>query len=213
MRRKAAKPARRRAKQERARETIAVVLEAAAQVLRKEGYARATTNRVAEVAGVSVGTIYQYFADKNEIFDALILREIEGLHRILRDTAPDPREPLADALRGLLRTLVRAQPDGPALYRSLEHVPKALFHRRVAAARGGVVDWMRDFLAVHRRELRVRDLDTAAFLIVAAAEGIAMNASPEFYLAHGADELASLFTAYLTRRPPRVARPRAVRLG
>jgi AcrR family transcriptional regulator len=193
-----AKPARRRAKQERARETIAVVLEAAAQVLQREGYARATTNRVAEVAGVSVGTIYQYFGDKDEIFDALIRREIESLQRLLREAGPDPREPLADALRGLLRVLVRARPEAPALYRSLEHVPNALFRRRVAAARGSVVAWVRDFLAVHRRELRVKDLDTAAFVIVAACEGVALTASPDFYASRGADELATLFQRYLT---------------
>jgi AcrR family transcriptional regulator len=201
MRRKRAKPARRRAKQERAHETIAVVLEAAAQVLQREGYARATTNRVAEVAGVSVGTIYQYFTNKDGIFDALIRRELDGLQSILRDATPDPREPLADALRGLLLTLVRAQPEAPALYRSLEHIPNALFRRRVAAARGSVVAWMRDFLAAHRRELQVEDLDTAAFVIVAAAEGVAMTASPEFYSRRGADELATLFTRYLTKEP------------
>jgi AcrR family transcriptional regulator len=201
MRRKLAKPARRRAKQERARETIAVVLEAAAQVLQREGYARATTNRIAETAGVSVGTIYQYFTNKDEIFDALIRREIDGLKRLLRDAVPDPHEPLADALRGLLRLLVRARPGAPALYRSLEHVPNALFRRRVAAARGSVVEWVRDFLAMHRRELRVGDLDTAAFVIVAAAEGVAVNASPEFYLGRGADELTTLFGRYLTGRP------------
>jgi AcrR family transcriptional regulator len=73
------KPPRRHAKQDRARETVAVVLEAAAQVLQREGYARATTNRIAEVAGVSVGTIYQYFGDKDEVFELLIRRELEGL--------------------------------------------------------------------------------------------------------------------------------------
>lgn len=201
MRRKVAKPARRHAKQERAQETIAVVLEAAAQVLEREGYARATTNRIAEIAGVSVGTIYQYFSNKDEIFDALIRRELDALQRLLRAVAPDPREPLADALRTLLRVLVRARPKAPALYRSLEHVPNALFRRRVEEARGSVVEWMRTFLALHRRELRVRDLDTAAFVIVAAAEGVAMTASPEFYLRRGADELATLFTRYLTAAP------------
>jgi hypothetical protein len=50
----------------------------------------------------------------------------------------------------------------------------------------------------HRRELRLHDLDTAAFVIVAAAEGIAMNASAEFYLRRGADEVATLFTRYVT---------------
>jgi AcrR family transcriptional regulator len=199
VRRKAAKPARRRAVQERAQETIAVVLEGAAQVLAREGYARATTNRIAVAAGVSVGSIYQYFADKDAIFDALIRREIDGLQRILRAARPDPEASLADSLRLLLTTLVRARPEAPALYRSLEHVPNALFRRRVADARGSVTAWVRDFLALHRRELRVRDLDAAAFLIVSAAEGVAMNASPEFYRAQGADELTAMFTRYLTK--------------
>lgn len=166
MRAKVAKPARRRAKQERARDTIAVVLEAAAQVLEREGYARATTNRIAEIAGVSVGTIYQYFSNKDEIFDALIRREIDGMQRILRDAAPDPQEPLADALRSLLRALVRAQPEAPALYRSLEHVPNALFRRRVEEARGSVVAWVRNFLALHRRGLREPAAAAAALAAV-----------------------------------------------
>lgn len=198
MGRRNAKPPRRRAKQDRAQETVVVVLEAAAQVLQREGYARATTNRIAKAAGVSVGTIYQYFNDKNEIFDALIGREIDGMQQILRDAAPTPHESIADALTRLLLALVRARPEAPALYRSLEQVPNALFRRRVAAARGGVVQWVRDFLAMHARELRVENLDPAAFVIVSAAEGVAMNASPEFYRRRGADELASLFTRYLT---------------
>jgi hypothetical protein len=70
--------------------------------------------------------------------------------------------------------------------------------RRVAEARGNVVEWLRDFLSLHRRELRLRDLDAAAFVIVAASEGIAMNASPEFYRNRGAEEVATLFTRYLT---------------
>ena len=201
MQRKTAKPPRRHAKQERARETLAVVLEAAARVLEREGYARATTNRIAEIAGVSVGTIYQYFANKDEIFDALIRRELTGLQSILRNAALDPEQPLGDALRALLRGLVRARPEAPVLYRSLEHVPNSLFRRRVEAARGSVVEWVRGFLAVHRRELRVRDLPTAAFILVAAAEGVALTASPEFYAERGADELATLFTRYLTGGP------------
>ena len=201
MRRKLAKPARRRAKQARARETIAVVLEAAAQVLQREGYARATTNRIAESAGVSVGTIYQYFGDKDAIFDALIRREIDGLQRTLRNASPDPREPLADTLSRVLHVLVRARPEAPSLYRSLEQIPNALFHRRVATARGSVVAWVRELLVLHRKQLRVEDLDAAAFVIVAAAEGVAMNASPEFYLGRGADELTTLFGLYLTGRP------------
>jgi AcrR family transcriptional regulator len=189
---------RRRAKQERSQETIAVVLEAAARVLRREGYARATTNRIARAAGVSVGTIYQYFADKDAIFDALIHREIEGVLDLLTHAAPDPQQPLGDVLRGLLTAAVRSQPDGPVLYRSLEHVPNALFRRRLDEARERVIDFIRELLAARRRELHVRDLDVAAFVVVTATEGVAMSATSEFLREHGVEEIATLLTRYLT---------------
>jgi len=194
----ARKPPRRRAQQARSERTIAVVLEAAAQVLQREGYARATTNRIAERAGVSVGTVYQYFADKEQIFDTLIAREIAGLRRVLQRVVPDPGESLADALRRVFRLLVQARPDAPVLYRSLEQVPGSLFRRRVAEARGSVIDWVRELLASHRSELRVQDLDVAAFLVVASAEGVAVSASPELYRSSLAEELTLLFTRYLT---------------
>lgn len=198
MRQKSAKPARRRAKQERARQTIAVVLEAAARVLQREGYAAGSTNRIAEVAGVSVGTIYQYFDDKEQLFDALIRSELEGLLAVLDGVVLDPDEPIGQVLQRALRLLVRARPDAPLLYRSLEQVPHALFRRRVAEARGRVVDWVRELLKLHRTEIRVRDLEVAAFVVVTAAEGVATSASPELYRARAADELATMFTRYLT---------------
>jgi AcrR family transcriptional regulator len=200
MRRTNGKSARRRAKQERAKQTIGVVLEAAARVLQREGYARATTNRIAEVGGVSVGTIYQYFSDKDQIFDALIRREIDALLGLLRGAVLVPDQPLTDSLKRLIERLIRARPDAPLLYRSLEQVPNALFRRRVAEARASVVDWVREFLSAHQWEIEVRDLDVAAFLVVAAAEGVAISASPEFYRARGAAELTTLLTRYLTAR-------------
>jgi AcrR family transcriptional regulator len=59
---KPSKRPRRKAKQERARKTVEALLEAAARVLRQRGYSAATTNRIADAAGVSVGTLYEYFA-------------------------------------------------------------------------------------------------------------------------------------------------------
>ena len=80
----------------------------------------------------------------------------------------------------------------------LEEVANALFRRRVSEARGSVIEWVRAFLATQRKEIRVRDLDVAAFVIVSAAEGVALNASAELYRTRVADELATLFTRYLT---------------
>ena len=177
---------------------MSAVVEAGARVLLDHGYARATTNRIADAAGVSVGTLYQYFSCKDDVFDALIQREIAALESTLRDAAPDPEQTLAEVLRSLMQAIIHARPDTPSLYRALEHVPHALFRRRLGQARGRVVAFVLNILRT-RRGLRVGNLDTAAFLVVAAAEGVAMNASAQFFRGGGIDELASMFTRYLER--------------
>ncbi len=63
---------RRQPVQARAQRTVAAILQAAAQILVKEGEAALTTNRIAERAGVSIGTLYQYFPDKQAIFRAMV---------------------------------------------------------------------------------------------------------------------------------------------
>ena len=65
------KSARRQPKQRRSHQTIQVVLEGAVKVLGREGVDAVTTNRIAEAAGVSIGSLYQYFPDKHAIFRAL----------------------------------------------------------------------------------------------------------------------------------------------
>ena len=202
MRRKVHKFPRRRAKQGRSRETVEVVLEAAAQVLLREGYARATTNRIAERAGVSVGTIYQYFGGKDEVFDTLIQRYFADVLSRLQGLRSDPLLPLDQTLRELTAAGIRAQHYGPGLLRALERVPGAVFRRRLSAAKKDLIEFVRSLLEAHRRELRVRDLDLAATLMVNAAEGIGYNASPEEFNDELADELALLFSRYVLISPP-----------
>ena len=96
---------RRRPRQARALEKVGLMLEAATRILAKDGLAGLTTNRVAEVAGVSIGTVYQYFNDKSELVDALAEREVQALtNSILAAlTGPAPDEP-----GGRVRAVVRA---------------------------------------------------------------------------------------------------------
>jgi AcrR family transcriptional regulator len=192
-----AKPARRRAKQARARATTDAIVEAAARVLVREGYAAATTNRIAEKAGVSVGTLYQYFADKNDLFDSLIRREMRSMAQVLKAEEPRAGEPLETALHRLFRGLTEVQPLGPELYRQLERVPHALLRRRVAERNEQVLAFMRRLLGAHRAELRVRDLDLAAFLIVHATQGVALGSNAELFGERLAVELTALFGRYL----------------
>ena len=66
-------------KQQRSRKTISTVLEAATQVLIDYGYERATTNRIAERSGFSVGTLYQYFDNKEDVYSELVRLELQRI--------------------------------------------------------------------------------------------------------------------------------------
>jgi len=167
----------------------------------REGHSASTTNRIAEVAGVSVGTLYQYFANKHEVFDALIRREREAVLRAIEREPLDPRQPLHSTLRRIFGAVLIAMPHGPELFRQLEHVPNALLRRRVAEGKKNLMAFVRGLLEGHRTELRVDDLDLAAFLLVNASEGVGVNASAELWGERLADELTTFFMRYLLNPP------------
>lgn len=198
MPRKRPNPPRRKAKQARSRKTVDALLEASARVLQRRGYSAATTNRIAEAAGVSVGTLYEYFADKDAVFDALIQRQIEAIVTAIRSDAIEPNAPLAVTLERILRLAMGAIGRGPGFLRALEQVPGSAFRRRLIAARKQVVEFVRQLLEASRGELRVEDLDLAAFIVVSTAEGIASNASDEQFGEPLAREVTSLLSLYLT---------------
>lgn len=200
---KLSKRPRRKAKQARSLQTVEILLEAAARVLVQRGYSAANTNRIAEAAGVSVGTLYEYFADKDAVFDALIQRQIEAIVTALRSGDLDPDAPLGVRLERLLRLAMDAMPRGPGFVRALEQVSGSPLRRRLARARGQVVEQIRELLDAHRRSLRVRDLDLAALVVVSTAEGVAMNASDEVFGDRLVGEISALLSLYLTGEEPR----------
>jgi AcrR family transcriptional regulator len=80
-----------------------------------------TTSRVAEVAGVSVGTLYQYFAHREAIIEALQERELERAGAMLERLLKNPQQPLADRelSRTVVEELLRLYRAAPALHRVL----------------------------------------------------------------------------------------------
>jgi AcrR family transcriptional regulator len=95
---------RRRPTQERARETVNAILDAAIRLLKRDGASAITTNSVAEAAGVSIGSVYQYFPNKRAIFVALHERHIEQVDRVLQrkigESAGEPLDRLVSHLMG-----------------------------------------------------------------------------------------------------------------
>lgn len=93
---------RKQPQQARSTELVAAILEAAAQVLAREGATRFTTARVAEKAGVSVGSIYQYFPNKASILFRLQVDEWMQTTRMLRNILEDASASCPERLRTLV---------------------------------------------------------------------------------------------------------------
>jgi AcrR family transcriptional regulator len=122
---------RKRPTQERARETVGAILQAAIDLFAAEGHARTSTNRIAERAGVSIGSLYQYFPGKDAILAALYDRHTAMIEASIADalalfTAPDV--PLERSLRRLLEGLCAMHDGEPKLTRAVSvqppHVPR-----------------------------------------------------------------------------------------
>ncbi|MER8763783.1 TetR family transcriptional regulator [Mesorhizobium sp. M0601] len=111
---------RKQPKQARSAELVAAILQAAVQVLAREGAQRFTTARVAEKAGVSVGSLYQYFPNKAAILFRLQSDEWRQTTSLLRDILEDIRKPPLDRLRDLVHAFLRSECDEAAVRVALD---------------------------------------------------------------------------------------------
>ena len=118
---------RRTPRQQRSRDTVDVIIEAATRVLAKFGWAKFTTNEVARLAGVSVGSLYQYFPSKLALAEAIRQRHLDAVLSVLPD--PDSRDdalPLEIRVANLVDGVIAAHSASQNLHRVLlEEVPLA----------------------------------------------------------------------------------------
>jgi AcrR family transcriptional regulator len=100
---------RKKPRQARAEATVDAIVEAAAQILERDGEEAATTARIAERAGVSIGSVYQYFSNRDAIMAALIRRERETIAAaIARKIAGFEGADVEGIVRNIVATLVAA---------------------------------------------------------------------------------------------------------
>lgn len=185
---------------------VDVMLTATARLLVSEGYARMTTNRVAEVAGVSIGSLYQYFPSKEALVGALIDRhrdEVWGV--VARQVAQLEDAPLAVFIGAVARSMVAADTADPALARALlAQLPttgRLARRSREAELRGW--ELLHRALLRRRDEVRPRNLDDALFAIIVASNALvraALIERPEL-LETGqlGDLVADLLTSFLVK--------------
>ncbi len=161
------KQPRKRPQQARAQNTLHAILEATVQVLEREGPDAATTTRIAEVAGVSVGTLYQYFSHRDAIFDALQEREFERaialMQTVLSDDnlAKSPRDTVSACVQGMLGLYVAS----PGMHRVLAMEGlRATKADRIHSFDLRVIALVRHFLAASGAPVRRQNVDAAAFV-------------------------------------------------
>ena len=165
---------RKSASQERSRSTVDALLEATARVLIREGYDKASTNRIAEVAGVSIGSLYQYFPSKEALVAAVIDRHTQEVSEVTRNALVKVAgRPIEVAAREFVSVAIDAHRVNPKLHGVLaEQIPRVGRLENIEANVRDGYALVRGYLEAHREEIDVADLDLAAFVVVTVVEAL-----------------------------------------
>lgn len=203
-RRSSSVSSRKQPRQTRSTELVAAILEAAIQVLRQEGAQRFTTARVAEMAGVSVGSLYQYFPNKAAILFRLQSDEWRQTSELLRAILQDGDKPPLERLRILVHTFIRSEcdeatvrgalDDAAPLYRDAPEAEEA------KAAGDGIVEaFMREALPKAAETTRILAGDLIAVTLSAVGKQFSESPRTPSEIEAYSDAMADMLCAYLER--------------
>jgi AcrR family transcriptional regulator len=193
---------RKQPKQARSTDLVATILEAALQVLAEEGAQRFTTTRVAEKAGVSVGSLYQYFPNKAAILFRLQNDEWRQTTDLLREILEDRQRPPLERLRNLVHAFLRSEcaeaemrvalSDAAPLYRDAPEAKEA----RASSGRTMQV-FLREALPEASKAARVLAGDLIGTTLSTVGKRFSESARTRAEIDSYAEALADMFCAYL----------------
>ena len=188
----------RRPQQRRAQDTVEVIVRATAQILRREGSEHLTTNQVAERAGVSIGSLYQYFPNKEALVAEVRRRYEESVReRLIALAGMIATRPLSEAIGECVRALIAVHREDIGLHNAISaagigDAERRLFHQLTAS-----------WLEARRDEVRRPDRVLAAALAIDAGEtlvhGVALRSPERLADDAFADEVTDLLVRYLAR--------------
>jgi AcrR family transcriptional regulator len=189
-------------KQTRSNDLVSAVLDAAVQVLAAEGAQRFTTARVAERAGVSVGSLYQYFPNKASILFRLQSDEWRRTSDLLRSILADRSKPPMVRVRTLVHAFLRSECEEAAIRGALHDAaplyrdaPEAIEFR--AASADIVEDFMREVLPNATEEGRQRAGDLIKTTLSGVGGSFSSTPRSSAEIIDYGDALADMFCAYL----------------
>jgi AcrR family transcriptional regulator len=205
MRRTARHLPRKQPKQGRAKATVEAILTATAHILVRYGFEAASTNRIAAKAGVSIGSLYQYFPSKDALIAALLERHVREMLGVMQaGLAGSTARSMRQRAREMVRVMLAAHAVEPHLHRVfMEEMPYANRMQRLAELERMFEELARVSLEQERPRVRPRNLDIAAFVLVQAVEALTHAAvlhRPELLRSEEfLDETTELIVRYLAR--------------
>jgi AcrR family transcriptional regulator len=195
---------RKQPQQARSSRLVADILQAAAQVLTREGARRFTTARVAERAGISVGSLYQYFPNKEAILFRLQSDEWRETNELLRGILDDRRQPPPARLRAVVRAFFRSECEEAALRVALgdaaplyREAPETREHRK--AGMRSVISFMREVLPDVGAAERGRIADVMKMSMAAVGKIVSEEGRSLAEVDRMAAVTGDMFCAYLDR--------------
>ncbi len=162
--------------QERARTTVEAVLAAAAQILETTGFDKTTTNKIAEKAGISIGSLYQYFPNKESLASAMSEAIVKKHASRVEKKISDLRGQSIDSLLGALITEVVSLYLGniKMLRIIAKLLPRVNLIPYVVETRKRIVQLIAGELLSRKDEIRLIDTQLASYVIVNAVMGVFM---------------------------------------
>jgi AcrR family transcriptional regulator len=199
---------RKKPKQKRAQETVRAIIEATAHILEEEGVDQASTNRIAKRAGVSIGSLYQYFPNKESLYAAVVEQHCsEMLDLLRRSTLSLADAPLEVAVCTYVRTMLEAHSMNPKLHRVFSHDIVDVAWPLLKRVQRLACDVVQAFLELHRERIVPTDLRLAAFTLVMSVEGVThagiVQYEEEIELMSLESEICALVLGYLLGRESR----------
>ncbi len=163
---------RRRPKQIRSAATVEAILTASRRLLIRDGYARFTTARVAKVAGVSIGSLYEYFPSKDALLSAIVDGFLESMFSELTDAIQFDGT-LEEAVRRMMGSLLKVKSRDVELNAVLvEQLPRVNGSERLAAFNRRLEPVLAAYLDRYASELVGIDLEMASFVLMNAVQGV-----------------------------------------
>jgi AcrR family transcriptional regulator len=194
-------------RQDRSRVTVEAILEATTRILVEEGYDKANTNRIAERAGISIGSLYQYFPNKESLIAALMEQHATEMAELI-ETKLDRLfdSPLEIAIPEIIIAVVAAHAINPRLHQVLsEEIPCSERSPQMQQADKRITELLRTYLDRWRDVIQPQNIELTVFILSRTVDALchaAVIEYPNFVRDSQFErEVSNLLLSYLTKNP------------